>query len=152
MARIADTLRKEIEVIGQSRIEYGNAGLAKISTNCRNKNTYITSFDSVIGRSRLLNYNKRCHQWNFHRSIANPGQYCWRDTTMAIKTIKPPLKQTYTWMDWLKDNMYVVYSGLAHTHNYYSNIYYVATIGKVLPQWYLWKHQKSLPISLLMKN
>jgi hypothetical protein len=34
------------------------------------------------------------------------------DTTLAIKAIKPPYEEKYTWLDWLKDNMYIVYLGL----------------------------------------
>ena len=35
------------------------------------------------------------------------------DTSLAIKDIKAPFEEKYTWIDWLKDNMYVVYGALA---------------------------------------
>lgn len=35
------------------------------------------------------------------------------DTTLAIKDIKAPFGETYTWWEWLQDNMYVVWGTLA---------------------------------------
>jgi hypothetical protein len=111
--QVTDTIRKEIEVVGQTKtdtiINKNDPFLFTLE-----KTLYITSFDSgywaippfkfivnadtngILTDPLLLQVN----------TIAV-------DTTIAIKGIKPPYEESYSWLDWLKDNMYVVYGGLA---------------------------------------
>jgi hypothetical protein len=109
---IADTLRKEIDVVNQSKID------TIISKEdpflfTQSKTLVLTSFDSgywaippfkfsVNGDTQKILTDPLLLQVN---TIAV-------DTTQAIRDIKAPYEETYSWMDWLKDNMYIVYGGL----------------------------------------
>jgi hypothetical protein len=109
---LTDTLRKEIDIVSQSKTD------TIISKNdpflfTQSKTLILTSFDSgywaippfkfsvnddtagILTEPLLLQVN----------SIAV-------DTTQAIKDIKAPYEVPYSWIDWLKDNMYVVYGSL----------------------------------------
>ena len=55
------------------------------------------------------------------------------DTTLAIKDIKQPFDQSYNWLDWLKDNMYVVYGSLLAILLILLIIYLVRRFYKIKP-------------------
>jgi len=131
---IGDTIRKEVEIVGQSKIDTvipdKNNPLQFVQT----KTLYITSFDSgywaippfkfivnddsagVLTESLLLGVH----------TIAI-------DTTLAIKDIKAPFSENYSWLDWLKDNMYVVYGTLVAILVILIIIYLVRYFKKVKP-------------------
>ena len=131
--QIADTIRKEVEVVSQSKIDtIVNKSDPFLFT--QTKTLYLTSFDSgywaippfkfivntdtngVLTDPLLLQVN----------TIAV-------DTTLAIKGIKPPYEEQYTWLDWLKDNMVVVYVGLAAILSIIIVIFMIRRFRKIQP-------------------
>ena len=110
---IADTIRKEVDVVSQSRID------TIINKNdpfqfTQTKTLYITSFDSGYWalppfKFIINNDTNGVNTAPLLLQVSTIGV----DTTLAIKDIKAPYEETYTWLDWIKDNMYVVYILLA---------------------------------------
>lgn len=110
---IADTLRKEVEVVWQSGID------TIINKNdpflfIQSKTIYLTSFDSGYWaippfKFKVSNDTAAILTEPLLIQVVTVAV----DTTQAIKDIKAPYEETYSWIDWLKDNMYVVYGSLA---------------------------------------
>jgi hypothetical protein len=110
---IADTIRKEIEVVGQSGID---TIIDKKDPYLftQSKTLYLTSFDSgywAIPPFKFFASNDSSAILT-EPLLLQVGTVS-VDTTQAIKDIKGPYEETYNWIDWLKDNMYVVYGSLA---------------------------------------
>lgn len=110
---IADTIRKEVEVVSQSRID------TIINKNdpfqfTQTKTLYITSFDSGYWALPPFKFivNNDTNGIKTDPLLLQVNTIA-VDTTLTIKDIKPPYEETYTWLDWLKDNMYIVYTSLA---------------------------------------
>ncbi|HEX8514912.1 MAG TPA: hypothetical protein VF868_01845 [Bacteroidia bacterium] len=109
---IADTIRKEVEVVSQSKTDTiidKNDPLLFTQT----KTLYITSFDSGYWAIPPFKFdiNNDTAGALTEPLLLQVGTIA-VDTTQAIKDIKEPYEEEYTWVDWLKDHMYVVY-GLA---------------------------------------
>jgi hypothetical protein len=110
---IADTIRKEVEIVNQSKID------TIINKNdpfefTQTKTLYITSFDSgywAIPPFKFIVNNDT--NGIYTDALLLQVNTIPVDTTLDIKSIKGPYTEKYTWLDWLKDNMYVVYGGLA---------------------------------------
>jgi hypothetical protein len=111
--QIADTLRKEVELISSSGIDtvVDKNDPLKIT---QSRILYITSFDSgywaippfefaVSGDTGKL----------FSDALLLQVSPVAVDTTLAIKDIKPPYSEEYSWLDWLKDHKKEVLIGLA---------------------------------------
>lgn len=108
---IADTIRKEIEVVSQSKIDtIVNKHDPFLFTQTRT--LVITSFDSGYWAVPPFKF-KANNDTIMTEALLLQVNTVPVDTTQAIKDIKAPYEETYSWIDWLKDNMYVVYGSLA---------------------------------------
>ncbi|MCW3085451.1 MAG: hypothetical protein JWP12_2817 [Bacteroidetes bacterium] len=130
---ITDTLRKEVEVVSQSKIDTiinKNDPLQFTLT----KTLYITSFDSGYWALAPFKFTVN-NDTNgvFTDPLLLQVSTVAVDTTQAIKEIKGVYEQTYTFIDWLKDNMYVVYIALAAILMIIIVIVYVRKYRKVKP-------------------
>lgn len=110
---VADTIRKEVEVVSQTRIDtvIDKEDPFKFTLT---KTLYITSFDSgywAMAPFRFIVNNDTAGIYT--EPLLLQVSTVPVDTTQAIRDIKGTYAQTYTFMDWLKDHMYVVYISLA---------------------------------------
>jgi len=107
---ITDTIRKEIEVVQQSKID---TIIDKNNpyTFTLNRTVYLTSFDS--GYWAIPPFQFRINDDTngvFTSALLLQVGTIDVDTTQAIKDIKAPFDQSYNFIDWIKDNMNVVYA------------------------------------------
>ena len=110
---IADTIRKEVEVVGQSKIDTIIPDKNNPFQFVQTKTLYITSFDSGYWAIPPFKFMANTDTNGvFTEPLLLQVNGMTVDTTIAIKDIKPPFAENYTWIDWLKDNMYVVYGTL----------------------------------------
>jgi len=110
---ITDSIRKEVEVVGQSKIDTIIPDKNNPFQIVQTKTLYITSFDSGYWAIPPFKFMLNTDTSGFFTEpllLQVNGMTV--DTTIAIKDIKPPYVENYTWVDWLKDNMYVVYGTL----------------------------------------
>ncbi|MCW3071495.1 MAG: hypothetical protein JWO44_1385 [Bacteroidetes bacterium] len=110
--QITDTIRKEVEVVSQSKVD------TIISKNdpflfTQVKTLYITSFDSGYWALPPFKFDVSTDTAGILTEplLLQVGTVA-VDTTQAIRGIKAPYEETYTWVDWLKDHMYIVYGSL----------------------------------------
>jgi hypothetical protein len=110
---IADTLRKEVEVVSQSKVDtIVNKNDPFLFT--QTKTLYITSFDSGYWALPPFKFEVNTDSAGaFTEPLLLQVNTVAVDTTQAIKDIKGPYEETYSWVDWLKDHMSFVYAGLA---------------------------------------
>lgn len=110
----ADTIRKEVEVVAESKIDtvFNEKAPYKYTLT---KTFSVTSFDSGYWAIPPFRFDVNRNDTNaiYSEPLLLQVNTMPVDTTLAIKEIKAPYEETYTWIDWLKDNMYVVYTGLA---------------------------------------
>jgi hypothetical protein len=102
---IGDTLRKEIEVVGQSKIDTVIPDKDDPFTFLQTKTIYITSFDSGYWAVTPFKFTVNNDTAGIYTdalllSVATVEV----DTTQAIKDIKNPYDINYTWIDWIKDH------------------------------------------------
>ncbi len=109
----ADTLRKEIEINSQSSIDTIIPDKKDPFLFIQTKTLYITSFDSGYWAIPPFEFHMEGDTTDYLTEplLLQVGTIE-IDTTLAIKDIKPPYSEEYTWIDWLKDNMYVVYAAV----------------------------------------
>jgi hypothetical protein len=110
---ITDTIRKEIEVVSQSKIDTAIDKNDPFLFN-QSRTLILTSFDSgywALPPFRFM-VNEDTAALLTEPLLLQVNTIS-VDTTQAIKDIKGPYEETYTWIDWIKDNMYVVYGSLA---------------------------------------
>lgn len=110
---ITDTIRKEIEIVSQSKIDT-IVNKEDSFLFIQSKTLILTSFDSGYWAIPpfLFSINDDTAKWLTEPLLLQVNTIA-VDTTQALKDIKAPYEEIYTWMDWLKDNMYYVYGGLA---------------------------------------
>ena len=130
---INDTIRKEVEVVSQSRIDtIVNKNDPFLFTQI--KTLYLTSFDSgywaIPPFKFFINADSNAITTSPLLLQVNTIPV---DTTVAIKTIKPPYEEQYTWLDWLKDNMIVVYVGIAAILSIIIAIFIIRHYRKIPP-------------------
>lgn len=110
---LSDTIRKEVEIVSQSKIDTviskSDPFLFRL-----NKTLYITSFDSGYWAMPPFRFTVN----NDTNAILTDALLLQVstvsvDTTQAIKDIKGVYAQSYTFMDWLRDHIYVVYITIA---------------------------------------
>ena len=106
--QIEDTLRKEIEVVNQSKID------TLIDKNdpylfTQSRTLTLTSFDSGYWAIPPFKFFAGDTNGVFTDALLMEVTTIAVDTTQAIKDIKAPFEDTYSWLDWLKDNMYVIW-------------------------------------------
>ena len=131
---INDTIRKEVEVVGQSKIDTIIPDKNNPFQFIQTKTLYITSFDSGYWAIPPFKFNVNGDTNGvFTESLLLSVNTIAIDTTIAIKDIKPPFAENYTWLDWLKDNMYVVYGTLVAILVVLIIIYLIRYFKKVKP-------------------
>ncbi len=110
---IADTIRKEVEVVVQTKIDTVIPDKNNPFEFVQTKTLYITSFDSGYWAIPPFKFmiNDDTNVFFTEPLLLEVGTIA-VDTTLAIKDIKPPYDVNYSLMDWIKDNMYVVYGTL----------------------------------------
>ena len=109
---IADTIRKEVEIVSQGKIDTivdKNDPYLFTQTQILS----ITSFDSGYWAIPPFKFFAGDTNGIFTDPLLLQVSTMAVDTTQAIKDIKEPYEVTYTWLDWLKDNMLVLWVSLA---------------------------------------
>ncbi|MES2592291.1 MAG: hypothetical protein V4608_10430 [Bacteroidota bacterium] len=110
---VADTIRKEVEVIGQSKVDTIIPDKNNPFQFIQTKTLYVTSFDSGYWAIPPFKFVINADTNGvFTESLLLEVGTVAVDTTLAIRGIKPPYDESYTWLDWIKDNMIVVYGAL----------------------------------------
>lgn len=105
---ITDTIRKEVEVVSQSKIDtIVDKADPFLFTQTQTLN--ITSFDSGYWAIPPFKFLAGDTNGIFTDPLLLQVSTMAVDTTQAIKDIKEPYEETYTWIDWLKDNMIYVW-------------------------------------------
>lgn len=105
---ITDTIRKEVEIVSQSKIDtIVDKNDPYLFTQIQTLN--ITSFDSGYWAIPPFKFLAGDTNGVFTDPLLLQVTTIAVDTTQAIKDIKEPYEQTYNWMDWIKDNMLVVW-------------------------------------------
>ena len=105
---IADTIRKEVEVVSQSKIDtIVDKADPFLFTQTQTLN--ITSFDSGYWAIPPFKFLAGDTNGVFTDPLLLQVNTMAVDTTQAIKDIKEPYEETYSWIDWLKDNMIYVW-------------------------------------------
>ena len=131
---IVDTIRKEVEVVAQSKIDTLIPDKNNPFQFVQTKTLYITSFDSGYWAIPPFKFLIKDDSNGFFTEplLLSVGTVA-VDTTLAIKDIKPPYDENYNWLDWIKDNMYVVYGTLAAILIILIIIYLIRHFKKVKP-------------------
>lgn len=131
---IADTLIKEVEVVGQSKIDTLIPDKNNPFEFVQTKTVFITSFDSGYWAIPPFKFivNNDTAGVSTDPLLLEVGTVA-VDTSLAIKDIKPPFEENYTWLDWIKDNMYVVYGTLVAILIVVSIIFLIRYFRKVPP-------------------
>lgn len=131
---IADTIRKEIEVVGQSKLDTVIPDKNNPVQIIQSKTLLITSFDSGYWAIPPIKFivNGDSNGIFTEPLLLHVGGMA-VDTTIAIKDIKAPFAETYTWLDWLKDNMWVVWGTLIAILVVLLIIYLVRRFTRVKP-------------------
>lgn len=105
---ISDTIRKEVEVVSQSKIDtIVDKADPFLFTQTQTLN--ITSFDSGYWAIPPFKFLAGDTNGIFTDPLLLQVNTMAVDTTQAIKDIKEPYEETYSWIDWLKDNMIYVW-------------------------------------------
>ncbi|MES1221412.1 MAG: hypothetical protein ABUT20_38280, partial [Bacteroidota bacterium] len=102
---IGDTLRKEIEVVGQSKIDTVIPDKDDPFTFLQTKTVYITSFDSGYWAVTPFKFVVNSDTAGIYTdALLLSVSTVEVDTTQAIKDIKNPYEINYSWIDWIKDH------------------------------------------------
>lgn len=130
--QIEDTLRKEIEVVNKGKID------TIIDKNdpylfTQSRILTITSFDSGYWAIPPFKFLAGDTNGIFTDPLLMQVSSIEVDTTQTIKDIKAPFEDTYTWLDWLKDNMNVIWIALGALIVLIILIYIFKYILKVKP-------------------
>jgi hypothetical protein len=136
--QLTDTIRKEIEIVGQSKVDTIIADSTNPYQLSLHKRFLITSFDSgswVIPPFKFsTNYDSiTAYTQELTLNVNNIAV----DTTLNIKDIKPILEVNYTFIDWIKDNIYTIIIALA------------AIIIIIIIVYYIRKRLKNKPIEII---
>ncbi len=131
---ITDTLRKEVEVVSQSKIDTLIPNKNDPFTFVQRKRILITSFDSGYWAMAPFKFIVNGDDKGvFTDPLLLQVGTVDVDTTLAIKDIKPPFSVNYSWLDWLKDNKYGVIGVLAGILFIGLAIYYLRKMRKKVP-------------------
>ncbi len=110
---IIDTIRKEIEIVSQSKVDTIIPDSTDLFRFVQTKTLYITSFDSGYWAMPPFKFIVNGDTAGiFTEPLLLQVNTIPVDTTLAIKDIKQPYDVNYSWLDWIKDNIYVVYGTL----------------------------------------
>ncbi|HET8962895.1 MAG TPA: hypothetical protein VFM99_03305, partial [Chitinophagales bacterium] len=131
---IQDTLRKEIEVVKQSKIDTIIPDKNDPFTFLQTKTIYLTSFDSgywAISPFKFI-VNEDTNGV-FTDALLLSVSTVEVDTTLAIKDIKQPFTATYSWIDWVKDHKLLIAGILAGILFLCLIIYFIVKYAKKQP-------------------
>lgn len=131
---INDTLIKQVEVVGQTKIDTIIPDKNNPFEFIQRKTLYITSFDSGYWAIPPFKFivNNDTTGVSTEPLLLEVGTIP-VDTSLAIRDIKVPFEENYTWIDWLKDHMYVVYGSLVAILVTIIVIYLIRYFKKVPP-------------------
>jgi hypothetical protein len=137
-SQYADTIRKEIEIVGQSKIDTIIADSTNPYQLSLRKSFLITSFDSGSWTIPPFKFSTNLDSTPVYTEalMLNVSNIA-IDTTLSIKDIKPILGVNYTWMDWIKDNVYTIAISL------------VAIIVIIIIIYYIRKKLKNKPVAII---
>jgi hypothetical protein len=131
---IADTIRKEVEIVSQSKTDTIIPDKNNPFQFVQTKTLYITSFDSGYWAIPPFKFKVNDDTNGvFTEPLLLAVSTITIDTTLAIKDIKPPFNENYTWLDWIKDHMYVVYGTLVAILVVLIIIYLIRYFKKIKP-------------------
>jgi len=112
--QFTDTIRKEIEIVGQSKVDTVIADSANPYQLSLHKTFLITSFDSGSWTIPPFKFSTNDDSITaYTQALTLNVSNIPVDTTLNIKDIKPILGVNYTWIDWIKDNVYTILITLA---------------------------------------
>lgn len=104
-----DTLRKEVEIVSQTKVDTIIPDSSDMFRFKQTKTLYITSFDSGYWAITPFKFGiNNDTNGIFTEALLLQVNTIAVDTTLAIKDIKAPFDESYTWIDWIKDNPYLV--------------------------------------------
>jgi hypothetical protein len=102
---ITDTLRKEIEVVSQTKIDTLIPDKNDPYTFLQSKSVYLTSFDSGYWAMPPFKFIVNGDTTGVYTdALLLTVSTVPVDTTLAIKDIKQPFSVEYSWIDWIKDH------------------------------------------------
>ena len=132
--QINDTLRKEVEVVSQSKIDTLIPDSNDPYTFIQRKNIVITSFDSGYWAMSPFKFIVNGDSKGIYTDalLLQVGSVD-VDTTLAIKDIKAPFSVDYSWIDWIKDNKYIILGVLAGILIIMLIVYYIRKMRKKQP-------------------
>lgn len=114
--KIHDTLRKEIDVVEQTKIDTLIPNKDDPYTFIQTKTLYITSFDSGYWAIPPFKFVINGDSTGIYSdALLLSVSTIAVDTTQAIKDIKNPFSVSYSWLDWIKDHKLLValiYAGI----------------------------------------
>jgi len=125
--QINDTLTKQIEVVNQSKVDTIIADSSNLYRLTQTQTITITCFDSgswVLPPLKFLVDSGTISDVYTQPLVLNVSNVA-IDTTLAIKDIKPVLGVNYSWIDWIKDNVYQIIIAVALLVIVILIIYYV---------------------------
>lgn len=107
--QINDTIIKQIEVINQSKIDTLIPDKSDPYHFVQTKTLDITSFDSGYWAMPPFTFTITDDSTSIQtEALLLEVNTVAVDTTEAIKPIKPPYEEKYTWIDWIKDNLLII--------------------------------------------
>jgi hypothetical protein len=110
--RISDTLRKEVEVVAQSKTDTVPDKTDPFLFT-QSRTLILTSFDSGYWAIPPFRFSTGDTDSVFTDPVLLQVSAVAVDTTMAIKDIKNVYGESYDWLDWLRDHPYVIYTAVA---------------------------------------
>ncbi len=136
--QFTDTIIKQIEIVAQSKVDTVIADSTNPYRLTLRKAFLITSFDSgswTIPPFKFSSNNDSSGVYTqaLTLNVSNIAV----DTSLNIKDIKPILEVNYTWIDWIKDNVYTIITVLA------------AIIVLIIIVYYIRKKLKNKPIEII---
>lgn len=106
---ISDTLRKEIEVVSQTKIDTVIPDRNDPYTFLQTKTVYLTSFDSGYWAMPPFKFVVNGDTNGIYTdALLLTVSTVAVDTTLAIKDIKQPFTTEYSWIDWVKDHKLII--------------------------------------------
>src|ERR1017187_3398996 len=130
-----DTIRKEIEIVSQSKADTIIPDSNNLFQFVQTKTLYITSFDSGYWAMPPFKFIVNDDTTGiFTEALLLQVNTVPVDTTLAIKDIKAPYDENYSWLDWIKDNMNIVYGTLIGILVIILIIYFVKKYYKSKPE------------------
>ena len=123
---IKDTIIKQIEIVSQTKIDTVIPDKTDPYRFIQSKTLYITSFDSGYWAIPPFYFKKSNDSVPiFTEALLLNVETIAVDTTQAIKSLKPLYSETYTWIDWIKDNIVLIAIILGAVLILFLLIYYI---------------------------